>query len=297
MGHSTECPTETKMRQIYFLFIVNFFYGLSTTALPDLPYQRIISLAPSITEILYALDLGDQVIGVTRYCEYPKTAQAKEKIGGFYDMNYEKILSLKPDLIIMLKSHAKIAQDLKKFALPIQTADHHSIAGIIDSILQIGSICGKKEKAEQLVQSIQTEMDRIADEKNIEYKPKILIVVGREIGLGQVRDSYIAGQDEFYDEMIQIAGGQNAYTGNLPYPMISLEGILTLKPDIILEFIPHKAEIQKAEADWQKHKNILGNVPVIILNDDYIFIPGPRFILTLKKIKEIIKFHIDFSYV
>jgi len=105
------------------------------------PCGRIVSLAPSITESLFALGVGDQVVGVTRYCNYPPEARAKEKVGGYQDLNYEAVLALKPDLVVLLPEHDKASQDLENLGLNLLSVDHRSIEGILDSFDVLTGAC------------------------------------------------------------------------------------------------------------------------------------------------------------
>src|SRR3954470_481013 len=99
---------------------------------------RVVSLAPSITEVLFELGLGDRVVGVTRYCVFPPEARAKPQIGGYYDPNYEAISAARPDLAVVLPEHAEIRKELEHLGLKVLTVDHTSVQGILASIQLIG---------------------------------------------------------------------------------------------------------------------------------------------------------------
>jgi ABC-type Fe3+-hydroxamate transport system substrate-binding protein len=104
--------------------------------------RRIISLAPSITEILFALDEEDRVVGVTRYCDYPPGALDKSRVGGYYDINYEALLSLEPDLVILLVEHTDAMKRLDELGIGTLPVDHSRVTGILDSITAIGERLG-----------------------------------------------------------------------------------------------------------------------------------------------------------
>lgn len=252
-------------------------------------YRRIISLAPSITEILFKLGLGDKVVGVTDYCDFPPEAQAKAKIGGYYDPNYEAIIALRPNIVIMLPEHQGPKQYLSRFGLKVLIVDHKSISGILSSITAIGNTCGVEQNAASLVLDLQKRMERIKQKTNGLTHPKVMVTVGRNMGSGSLRDIYISGRDGFYDEMITLSGGINAYTGSVTFPVVSGEGIIRMNPEVIIDIIPDleqkgwdKTMIIK---EWKTIPQVdaVKNSRVYIFGEDYVATPGPRFILIMEQ--------------
>ena len=117
----------------------------SSALRPQAPL-RIISLAPSITEVLFTLNLDDRVVGVTRYCDYPPEALAKDKVGGYFDVNYEAVLALEPDVVIHLTEHEDAQRRLQDLGIETLAVNHSRVKGILQSITTIGDRCGAKEK-------------------------------------------------------------------------------------------------------------------------------------------------------
>jgi iron complex transport system substrate-binding protein len=246
-------------------------------------YRRIVSLAPSVTEILFDLGLGERVVGVTRYCNYPLEARGKTRVGGYVDPNYEGIVRLEPDLVIMLTTHAATKEHLRQLGLKTLTIDHTGIAGIIASITTIGSACGAARKAECLVHEITARMDRIRKKTDGCDRPRVLVSVDRNADV--FNDVYIAGKNTCYDEMVSIAGGVNAYGGSLSsYPVVSIEGICRLNPEVVIDLLPQlegrKNSREKILAQWGTIRTIeaVRNRRIYLLEQDYAVIPGPRFI-------------------
>lgn len=257
--------------------------------------QRVVSLAPSVTETLFALGLGDRVVGVTRYCDYPPEATRKPKVGGYYDPNYEAILSLKPDLVIVLAANEDHKSKFEALGLDALEVDNERVEGILNSILKIGERLGAEDKAEALVRGIKSRMGKLAKDVNGGRKPKILISVGRNMGTGSISDVYIAGEKTFYDDLISLAGGVNAYRGaSLAYPAVSAEGIIRMKPDLIIDMVPDIEKEGWDEGDIVKEwESVLGvealnETRVHVIGDKYAVIPGPRFILTLERISKLL---------
>lgn len=262
--------------------------------------QRIVSLAPSITETLFALGLGDHVVGVTRYCDYPPEACRKPQVGGYFNPNFEAIVALHPDLIVTTSQSVRPAFD--KLRLPTLLVHHKSIEGILKSISAMGRACGAAEKAEQIVGDIEVRLDKIRRKTAGLRRPRVLCVVQRTLGTGHPEDVYIAGRDGHLDRIITLAGGQNAYgQGAARFPVVSTEGLFEMNPEVIVDL---SASIVKSPldrramlADWQELARVeaVKRGQVYMLEDDYATVPGPRFILLVEKLARMIHPQVDWQ--
>lgn len=252
--------------------------------------QRIVSLAPSITETLFALGLGDRVVGVTRFCTYPPEAAAKPRVGGYLDPSYEAIVALKPDLVVTLEEHQDARNSLEAAGLQLLAVNHKTIDGIRQSIDTIGRQCGCEFAAEALGADIHARMKRVQEKTAGLGRPRVVISIGRSMGTGGLKDATIAGKEGFYDTMLDIAGAVNAYDGPVRFPVISAEGLLTLKPDVIIDIVAGTGEAppdaDAALRDWQALKGMQAGegARVVIFTADYALSPGPRFIRTIEDI-------------
>ncbi|MGA1844742.1 MAG: ABC transporter substrate-binding protein [bacterium] len=269
---------------------------------PAMNYSRVISLAPSITEVLFALELGDRVKGVTTFCDFPPEAQTKEKVGGYYDTSYEAILSLQPDLVIVLTEHEKQRKSLTEMGIPLLVVDQRDTRGILDSILTIGRMFGIEEKACALVSAITTKMGRIGKRIRGLPRPRVMVCIGRTIGTGMLEDVFICGRKGFYHEMLTLAGGVNVYDGpSLQYPSVTGEGITRMNPEVIIEIIPDLVDQgwneEKVKSEWHQLKGIdaVKNKRIYILGDDHVATPGPRFILTLEQMARVLHPTVDWD--
>lgn len=259
-------------------------------------YQRIVSLSPSITECLFALELGDRVVGVTNYCDYPPEALTKSKVGGYYDLNLEAIVALRPDLVVCMPNHADHLSDLENLGLSHLTIDHRKVAKILDSLKTLGRTCGVPERAEAIVQDIRQRMTSVQERVVDARRPRVLVCVGRNMGSATIDEVYIAGNGGFYDEMITLAGGMNAYQGKgeLAFPVITGEGLLRLEPEIIIDMVADLPESGLSEADvlrqWNSFPDLsaVKNGRVLLFTDDFAVVPGPRFIQILEKMANVI---------
>jgi iron complex transport system substrate-binding protein len=261
----------------------------SPDAVHKVRYSRIVSLSPSITEILFSLGLGDRVAGVTRFCLYPPEAQKKIQVGGYYDPNYEAIVRVRADLIIMLPEHTGPDKRYESLGAELLMVDHTTISGIIASIGQIGERCGAVTKARLIMDSLKQRMDAIEKKAAILPRPRVLVSLGRGMGSGSIDNLYIAGQGTMYDQLLRMAGGVNAWEGiGGQFPQISLEGLYALNPEVIIDMVPdvstHKLTRDAIREAWNKADRVsaVAQGRVCLLDEDYVTIPGPRIALTLE---------------
>jgi iron complex transport system substrate-binding protein len=253
-------------------------------------YNRIISLAPNITETLFALGLGDQVVGVTRYCLFPQEAARKKNVGGLLDVNFEAIASLEPDLIVALPEHGEAKKRFTSHGIKVLTVENKTVKDILDSILAIGAACNVKGTAEEMVRGLEERLNASQKFSAGLSRPRVLVSF-----TGGIKNAFIAGRNTFYDELIELAGGTNAYQDEkIKFPYVSREGIISLNPDIILNRIPLSQGKGLKAADvlneWMGLTEVraVREGRVYVLGNDYVTIPGPRFILLLEDMKKLI---------
>ncbi len=265
-------------------------------------YERIVSLAPNITETLFTLGLGNRLVGVSRFCKYPPEAQDIHNVGGFIDPNYEAIVRLKPDLVILLPEHENIRRYLDELGLETAVVHNRLVREILDTITAIGELCSVPDRAQVLVDGIETRMNRIREKTSNSHRPRVMISLGRTFGSTSVSDVSIAGKNTFYNELIAYAGGVNVYQKNdIPFPVLSKESILYLNPEYIIEMIPSTSEI-KVDADtivkeWDSIPNVdaVKHNRVYAFEQDYAVIPGPRFILFLEDLARTLHHELDWD--
>jgi len=303
MGRGSPCVQSHNLsRLVLAATIVGVFAGshwarqrLVPQQPPPLPQhpQRIISLAPSITETLFALGLGDRVVGVTRYCVYPPEVRLKPKLGGLMDPNFEAVVALRPDLVITTEGADQHDQAFAKLRLPLVIVCHKDLDGILASITTLGRAGGAAARAERLVADLRARRARVRRKTAGRGRPRVLFSVDRTPGTGHIEDAYVAGADGQFDRMIEIAGGQNAYTGRVRFPVVSSEGILHINPQVIVDLASRLAPgMSRAavRADWNALAGVEAVVHnrVYVLDDDYVSVPGPRVILFVEKLARLI---------
>ncbi len=189
--------------------------------------QRIVSLAPSNTEILFALGLGNRIVGVTDYCDYPPEAKEKEKIGGYSTINIEKVVSLEPDLVVAAYGNGiEAIETMKRLNLTVVALNPRSIADIERDIILLGKITGTEENATRIVKEMENEINSVKKAVEGEKRVRVAHIVWHD-------PIWVSGKDTFIDEIISIAGGENVFnfTG---WRIVSIEDLVSANPDVII---------------------------------------------------------------
>lgn len=250
--------------------------------------QRIISLAPNTTEILFALGLGERVVAVTRYCNHPPATKELPCIGGLYDPNLEKIAALQPDLAVGLSTQEEIAENLNLLQVPFIGVSHEHIDEILDSILSIGKVCNTEDKARELVADLREAVGRARSpsEPGTPRRdvPAVLVCISRD---ETAQRCYIAARETLYDELIELAGGINACTDTKQkYPEVSPESLIALNPDVIIDIGP-----SSGPDAWRNYPALsaVQNRRIVVITNDYASIPGPRFVKLLADFRKAIQ--------
>jgi len=270
-----------KSRFLILAFILAFgFQGLyaQNKSVP----QRVISLSPNLTEMIYDMGAQDQLVGDTDYCKFPSDAQKKEKIGGWVNPNIEKMVSLKPDLIVALKFHDKAVNTLKKLKMNVVVLNCDSVEDILASYSQLGKLLGHEKQAEAARQSLVARLEKIKQRAKGKKPVAVLFVVGRTPGT--VDQVYAVGGKNFINELIEMAGGVNvmvdAMTG---YPLVSKEELIQRNPDLIVDSVlSHELKARKVEnqSAWDQMpvlKAVQQKHVYYFLDEDFL-IPGPSMV-------------------
>jgi len=243
-----------------------------------------VSTSPSITEILYELGLGDRVVGVTTYCHYPPEAAKKPKIGDFLHPNLERIVGLRPDLVI---SESTGVRGSVQLTLPALEVRNGSVAEILEAIDTIGRAAGVPDRAERLAARIRSDLGAISERTARLKHPRVMFVAGRTPG--RVEDIVVAGRGSHLDELIGIAGGVNVFRDTVSnYSKISLEALVARNPEVIIDMgeMADTAGVTEAQkravaATWAARMPMLAavrNRRVYAVASDIYVVPGPRIV-------------------
>lgn len=251
------------------------------------PHQklRIISLAPSTTEILFALGLDEEIVGISQFCNYPPQAFTKQKVGTFSQPNIEKILSLKPDIIFCTGlEQALIITKLRQLNLKVYISDPSNFKELFNSIREISKLVNKEKQAVTLIKKMKINIEEINFKVKLIPKPKRPKIFV-EIWHNPLMTS---GPGSFIDELLTLAGGVNiAYDTKRPYSYFSPEEVIKRNPDIIILAYMGKenpVKIIRERLGWNNISAVKNNRIYNDINPDLFLRPGPRLIDGLKEI-------------
>jgi iron complex transport system substrate-binding protein len=249
--------------------------------------QRIVSLAPSVTETLYALDLGDRLVGRTRYCQYPPEVLEKPSVASFSSLNYEAIIKLKPDLVVLPTDRALDQASLTRLGLSVLPLDTRSLTGFRRGVGEMGQKLNRPQNAQMILARIDHSSQQAQLRSVGHSRPRVLFSVMRDYeGLGYITEINAVGRDGFYDQILAITGAENAYTGSLAFPRLSREAIIFLNPDVIVDIILNIEDINLVRKDWLDLGSVkaIQNNRVHFLTDPSDTVPGPRIYLTIDRL-------------
>jgi len=250
--------------------------------------ERIISLSPSHTEILYAIGLGDRLVGATEYCNYPADAASKPRIGGFSDVDFEQVVGLAPDLVLVSTIHmSEVVPRLEELGISVFVINPPTVLDVLDGILTIGLLTGRGLTAAELVAEMAERIDAVVAAVEGASPPKVFWELGAEL--------YTAGPGSFVDDLIALAGGENvAADAQSQWPQLSVEAIVLEDPDVIV-LADHNygetAEKVAARPGWEGIRAVKEGRIVELTDDDIFSRPGPRIVEALEFLARI--FHPD----
>ncbi len=247
--------------------------------------RRIVSAAPSITEMLYAVGAGDRVAGVTDYCHYPPQVRQKAKVGSYLEPNMEIILSLRPDLVVVLAEHGDLRDQLERVGLDVLAIQHNDLAGIERSLLKLGQRLGDSEAGERAAAEVRAGLQAVRERAASLPKRKTVFVIGRTPGT--VQDLMVVGGGPFLNELIEAAGGVNLFGAAIGhYPRIGREEIYAGAPEVIIDMGDMAVTDGVTEAHeravvelWLRAFPRLPAVRgrrVYAVAEDHFVVPGPR---------------------
>jgi iron complex transport system substrate-binding protein len=242
----------------------------------DVP-QRVVSLAPALTEMIYYLQAGDRLVGSTRFCDYPPQALKTAKVGGLFDLNLEILSSLKPDLILLYPEQAERVSALSRRSR-ILSLPHSSLDDIWFSLREIGQALGLGERGAEKAANLRRELQVISAGKSARRKRSVLLVAGRDPD--RLRNMTLIGSRDFLNELLACTGLENAYSGEIPYPQVSMESIIYMNPDLIIELSAFYEGIseERIQALWREFSLLkaVHRDRVKIIRESFWLRPGPR---------------------
>jgi iron complex transport system substrate-binding protein len=273
-----------------FLTRRRFIFGVAVAALTtrltaqEKP-KRIVSTAPSITEALFALGLGDQVVGVSRFCDFPASVQKLPKVGTYLAPDAEAIVRLVPDLVVLQRISSELTDRLHALHINFIEVPHGTLNDVYTGITLISKAAGVPDRAVVLNDRIKHDLAGIQVKAKQMTSPRVLVIVNRRPGM--LADITAIGPDNYLQELLEVSGGTNvlAKPGLPMYPRISLETILRDNPDVILDLSgQQEPEAERLAARtqvlnlWNQQSQLTAvrRGQVIVGTSNALLVPGPR---------------------
>lgn len=252
--------------------------------------QRIVCLVPAVTEMLFALGAGDRVVGVSSFDRFPPAVEQIPRVGALLDPNLDRILSLRPDLVVLYHSQADLQEQLKRATIASYPYRHAGLADVTETIRSIGARIGRAEQGQHLAQQIEERLAALRKRFAAGTRPRTLVVFGRENFA--LRGIYASGGRGFVHDMLTVAGGENVFADvQREAVQATSELILARRPEVIIELRADPmtpADEQRERATWDQ----LAALPAVrakrvhLITDPRTVIPGPRVVEGVEIIAE-----------
>ncbi len=248
--------------------------------------KRIVSMAPSNAEILFALGLGDRVVGVSNYDNYPAEAATKEKVGDAFNPNYEKIAALKPDVVLAVgTAQSQIVQKLEGYKVNVMVLNAKKVRDVLADITLVGKITGTSAKAAEVTGAMNKKLNDIQAKVATvpaDKRPAVFWALDNTL--------YTVGPGSFVDDLINLAGGRNiAADAKQDYPQYSQEELIARDPDVII--VPLLDQSMKAQFEaikgWDKLRAVKAN-RVYFIDPDLVSRPGPRIAAGVEEVAKLL---------
>lgn len=255
--------------------------------------QRIVCMAPSITETVFALGAGDRVVGVSDYTTFPPEAKTKPRVGGLSDTNLAAILRLDPDLIVIQFRHRALEETCRRRNIRVVKVAMRQLSSIYADIRKLGGVLGAAERAEGICRRIDADIATVR--KRVAGRPNVKAAFVLEHVPGSLKDIFVAGKGSLLTEMIAVARGKNIFDDlDKPYEQVSLAAVVARAPEVIIEPRQGRPFTDKDRERYLKDWQALPNVPAVkdnrvhFITDDYITIPGPRVARIAARLAEVL---------
>jgi iron complex transport system substrate-binding protein len=253
--------------------------------------QRIVSLVPAVTQMLFAIGAGPRVVGVSTFDRFPPDVERLPKVGGLLDPNIETIVRLRPDLVAIDASQAELKAKLAALQMPAFTYSHPGLSDVTRTIRELGERLGLPGDADRVAESVTASLGEIHRRVAGRPRPTTLIVFGREPS--SLRDIYASGSVGFLADIFDLAGAENVLASvHRESLQVTTETILGARPEVIVELQPGDGRTRERQADeaWQALASVpaVRNHRVYVLVGDEFVVPGPRVVEAAERIARVV---------
>jgi iron complex transport system substrate-binding protein len=254
--------------------------------------QRVVCLSPSLTEIIFALGQGTRVVGIGQYTTWPPEALDRPVCGGFINPDYERILSLRPDLIVSQEFAAsKVAAFAQTHNIRAVCPEMQDLDSVFHCIRVMGEALGAEAEAERLSGDIRRDLDDVRRRAAGQTMPRVFVTIARDPG--SLANLSTVGKTSYLNAVLEIAGGRNVFGDvNELYPIVSKEALLQRQPEVIIELLGEgmadDAQKTKVVSAWQTLPALpaVRNGRIVAITESYAMIPGPRVTQLARKLAE-----------
>lgn len=238
-------------------------------------------MVPNVTEFLFALGAGDQIVGTSDFCNYPPEARQKPRVGGLLNPSIERIIAARPTDVIMLNSQSDVADKVTRLHIRVHSVRSESLADMYESLRAIGAVCGRAREASAMAERIRARLAEMSTSAAKTAPVKTMIVVGRQPAT--LQNIYLAGPNTYLGELLQAAGGVNCAPENkLGYFPVTKEQIVEQNPAVIIDTSLGEtgrderiAEAHKKAWDQLSVIDAVRNKRVLYFTDPHLTVPGP----------------------
>jgi len=251
------------------------------------PPKKIVSLAPNITEILFSLGLDQEIVGVSIHCNFPEKAKSRVRVGSYISLDFEKIVSLRPDLIIATGAGntRDMVERLDRLGFPTYVIFPKNIEDVIRSVGHLSQLVGREKEGVDIIQEMKRRRERVVELTQGLPRPRVFLQIGEA-------PVVTVGKNSFADDLIRLAGGKNV-AGNEKerYPRFGMEEILKRSPEVILiSSMNPGGNYQRVVQEWSRWKTIpaVKNGRIHLIDSDLIDRPSPRIIEGLEEMARIL---------
>jgi iron complex transport system substrate-binding protein len=240
---------------------------------------RILSLTPNVTEILFAMGLGPQVVGRSNYCTCPPEVQSLPAVGDTLQLNLQEVIRLQPTVAFLITRRQEVPRRLEGLGIRTVALQSDRMGQMLDAIRTIGRQTGRDDAARALLARIQADLDGVRRRVAGLPRPKVLFAFPMTVGSARIM---VAGRGTFVDELLGVAGAENAYPETADWPSVGPQQVVALAPQVvIINATGDDAPPDRAEA-IRRAWDSLPSVPAVaagrvhVLTENYLTIPGPR---------------------
>lgn len=257
------------------------------------PPARIVSLVPAVTEMLFAIGAGPRLVAVSSFDHWPKEAEALPKVGGLLDPDVERVISLRPDLVVLEGSQAEVITKVQAAGIRTYPYKAGELSNVARTMRELGQVLGIEAQAAAAAAGIEERLEAIRKRAEGRPRPRVLLVFGRERGAMRAID--VSGGLGFLHDIVQLSGGENVFGAERrEWVRVSVETILTAAPDVVIElhygYYLTPARLREETAVW----NGLSTLPAVrrnrvhLLEGEKFVVPGPRIVEAAEEIAAVI---------